>query len=70
MLDDGNSIVLSSAIVSLSEISLLSGENYLKINSKMLKKILNALNECNEWGQIYILDCLVNYKKRFKIFIK
>ena len=64
MLDDGNSIVLSSAIVSLSEISLLSGENYLKINSKMLKKILNALNECNEWGQIYILDCLVNYKKK------
>ena len=64
MLDDGNSVVLSSALVALSEISLLSGENYLKINSKMLKRILNALNEANEWGQIYILDCLVNYKKK------
>ena len=64
MLDDGNAIVLASAIVALSEISLLSGENYLKINSKTLKRILNALNEANEWGQVYILDCLVNYKKK------
>lgn len=64
MLEDGNAIVLASAIVALSEISLLSGENYLKINTKTLKRILNALNEANEWGQVYILDCLVNYKKK------
>ena len=63
-LNDGNAIVLSSTIAALSEISLLSGENYLKISSKILKKLLNALNETNEWGQIYILDFLVNYKKK------
>ena len=63
MLDDGNATVLSSAIAALSEISLLSGVEYLKLNSKILKKILTALNDANEWGQIYILDALMNYKK-------
>lgn len=38
MLDDGNATVLSSAIAALSEISLLSGVEYLKLNSKILKK--------------------------------
>ena len=63
MLDDGNATVLSSAIAALSEISILSGNDYLELNSKILKKILMALNEANEWGQIYILDSLMNYKK-------
>ena len=63
MLDDGNATVLSSAIAALSEISLLSGNDYLELNSKLLKKILLALNDANEWGQIYILDALMNYKK-------
>ena len=63
MLDDGNATVLSSAIAALSEISLLSGIDYLKLNSKILKKILMALNDANEWGQIYILDSLMKYKK-------
>ena len=63
MLDDGNATVLSSAIAALSEISLLSGVDYIELNSKLLKKILMALNDANEWGQIYILDALINYKK-------
>ena len=63
MLDDGNATVLSSAIAALSEISILSGNDYLELNSKILKKILVALNDANEWGQIYILDSLMNYKK-------
>ena len=68
MLNSGNSIVLSSAIVALSEISLLSGNSYLNIDSKLLKRILIALNEANEWGQIYILDALItcNNKKKTK----
>ena len=63
MLDDGNATVLSSAIAALSEISLLSGIDYLQLNTKILKKILMALNDANEWGQIYILDALMSYKK-------
>ena len=63
MLEDGNATVLSTVIVSLSEMSLLSKNDYLKINSSVLKRLLLALNEANEWGQIYILDGLMNYKK-------
>ena len=70
MLDDGNATVLSSAIAALSEISLLSGVEYLKLNSKILKKILMALNEANEWGQIYILDSLMNIKKQYQVKLK
>ena len=64
MLNDGNATVLSSTICALSEISLLSNKDYLKLNSKLLKKILMALNDANEWGQIYILDSLMNYNKK------
>lgn len=61
MLTDGNAIVVSNALVALCEISILSGENVLKIKSKILKRILLALNEANEWGQVYILDALATY---------
>jgi vesicle coat complex subunit len=61
---DGNSIVVANALVALSEISILSGENYLIIKSKTLKRILAALQEANEWGQVYILDSLINYNPK------
>uniref|UniRef100_Q5SVG4 AP complex subunit beta n=1 Tax=Mus musculus TaxID=10090 RepID=Q5SVG4_MOUSE len=35
---------------------LISDSNPMSIN-----KLLTALNECTEWGQIFILDCLANY---------
>ncbi len=60
-LEDGNAIVVANALASLTEISILSGENEIKIRSKTLKRILLALNESNEWGQVYILDSLISY---------
>jgi AP-1 complex subunit beta-1 len=64
MLGDGNAIVVGNAIIALSEISILTGENLIKIKSKSLQKILVALNECSEWGQAYILDAITNYKPK------
>jgi AP-1 complex subunit beta-1 len=61
MLGDGNAIVVANALSALTEISLLSGENLIKIRSKTLKRILLALNEANEWGQVYILDALTTF---------
>lgn len=61
MLSDGNSLVVANALAALTEISTLSGENLLKIRSKVLKRILLALNEANEWGQVYILDALTTF---------
>ena len=60
-LEDGNAIVVANALAALTEISILSGENEIKIRSKTLKRILLALNESNEWGQVYILDSLISY---------
>ena len=60
-LEDGNAIVVANALASLTEISILSGENEIKIRSKTLKRILLALNDSNEWGQVYILDSLISY---------
>uniref|UniRef100_A0A8C2PLK8 AP complex subunit beta n=1 Tax=Capra hircus TaxID=9925 RepID=A0A8C2PLK8_CAPHI len=35
--------------------------NLLDLNPQSINKLLTALNECTEWGQIFILDCLANY---------
>jgi len=31
------------------------------MNPQTINKLLTALNECTEWGQIFILDALSNY---------
>lgn len=61
LLIDGNAVVVANAMVALHEISTLSGVNYLNLKNKTVKRILSALNEANEWGQVFILDALVNY---------
>jgi AP-1 complex subunit beta-1 len=61
MLTDGNASVVANALAALNEISTLCGENVTKIRSKTLKRVLMALAESNEWGQIYILDTLAMF---------
>jgi vesicle coat complex subunit len=70
LVTDGNSMVVANAVVALAEISLLSSGNYLKNlldNKKILKRILTALPEANEWGQVYILDVLVTFQPQEKV---
>jgi AP-1 complex subunit beta-1 len=63
MLNDGNAIVVANACASLLEISKSSNKNYLRIkNSTNLNKLLAAINDCNEWGQIYILEAIATYE--------
>lgn len=33
----------------------------LEMNSQIINKLLTALNECTEWGQVFILDSIANY---------
>jgi len=37
------------------------GKNLITITPKVLQKMLAAVNDCNEWGQIVMMDYLVNY---------
>lgn len=66
MISDSNPMVVANAVSTLIEISELSDDNLIgKILSKnpaKLEALLTALNECMEWGQVYILDSLVFYK--------
>ena len=63
-LEDENPIVVANAMSALSEISILSGVNQLKIKSKNLKNILDSLSKANEWAQVQILDALVFYNPK------
>lgn len=64
LLQDGNAIVVANAAAALYEISKEAGKNYIKTNKETIGKLLNAVNETNEWGQIYILESIINYKPK------
>ena len=36
-------------------------QEVLEVNTTTLQKLLTALNECTEWGQVFILDALARY---------
>jgi AP-1 complex subunit beta-1 len=52
MLSDANPMVVANAIAALQELSEISGREILQITSHTLFKLLAALNECTEWGQV------------------
>jgi len=62
MLGDGNAIVVANVCASLLEISKAANKNYIKLRSGgNLNKLLAALNDSNEWGQVYILEAVATY---------
>jgi len=63
LLGDSNPMVVSNAVAALAEIAETSeaGRKVFQINTSTLQKMLAALNECTEWGQVFILDSLALY---------
>ncbi|CAG7846717.1 AP-1 complex subunit beta-1 AltName: Full=Adaptor protein complex AP-1 subunit beta-1; AltName: Full=Adaptor-related protein complex 1 subunit beta-1; AltName: Full=Beta-1-adaptin; AltName: Full=Beta-adaptin 1; AltName: Full=Clathrin assembly protein complex 1 beta large chain; AltName: Full=Golgi adaptor HA1/AP1 adaptin beta subunit [Serendipita indica DSM 11827] len=61
LLKDVNSTVVSNAVAALTEIAERSDNIVLKFSYSMATKLVAALENCSEWGQIYILDSLLNY---------
>lgn len=59
-------MVVANAVAALSEINEASqsGHPLVEMNSITINKLLTALNECTEWGQIFILDSLANYSPK------
>lgn len=67
LLLDANPMVVSNCVAALNEISNMSGHNRFDFlsNPDLANTLLNALNECNEWAQVIILDALsANFKPR------
>eukprot|EP00529_Nitzschia_sp_RCC80_P000717 CAMPEP_0113520386 /NCGR_PEP_ID=MMETSP0014_2-20120614/44047_1 /TAXON_ID=2857 /ORGANISM="Nitzschia sp." /LENGTH=886 /DNA_ID=CAMNT_0000418211 /DNA_START=14 /DNA_END=2674 /DNA_ORIENTATION=+ /assembly_acc=CAM_ASM_000159 len=61
LISDSNPSVVANAVAALSEIAEHSGKDVMKISAAVLQKLLAALNECTEWGQVFILDSLAKY---------
>merc|ERR1740123_1369049 len=64
MLSDVNPMVVANAVAALTEICEASGIDYFKIDNNTLSKLLTALNECTEWGRVFILDALSKFSAK------
>uniref|UniRef100_A0A0D9VU42 Beta-adaptin appendage C-terminal subdomain domain-containing protein n=1 Tax=Leersia perrieri TaxID=77586 RepID=A0A0D9VU42_9ORYZ len=62
LISDNNPMVVANAVAALAEIQDSSARPIFEITSHTLSKLLTALNECTEWGQVFILDSLSKYK--------
>jgi len=63
LLSDSNPMVVANAVAALSEINETSstGQPLVEMTSQTINKLLTALNECTEWGQVFILDSMANF---------
>ena len=63
LLADNNPMVVANAVAALAEIrdSSRSPNSVFCLDSNTVHKLLAALNECTEWGQVFILDSLSSY---------
>lgn len=57
LLADSNPMVVANAVAALAEIHEVSGKDVFQITSQSLFKLLRALNECTEWGQVMSNFC-------------
>uniref|UniRef100_A0A0N4Z2F6 AP complex subunit beta n=1 Tax=Parastrongyloides trichosuri TaxID=131310 RepID=A0A0N4Z2F6_PARTI len=62
LLSDSNPMVVANAVAAITEIN--ETRPLFEINLQLVNKLLTALNECTEWGQVFILDALNNYTPR------
>ncbi|RDB21036.1 AP-2 complex subunit beta [Hypsizygus marmoreus] len=58
---DSNATVVANAVAALSEIGDRHDGVIFKLNLATANKLLAALGESSEWGQIYILDSLLRF---------
>lgn len=54
-------MVVSNTVAALMICGEAKGEPILKLNNQMVQKLLTAMNDCYEWGVVYILDALSTY---------
>ena len=60
-LTDGNALVLSNTVAAISEISEIRGRPVVQLTPQIINRVLAALNEATEWGQMFILDFIGTY---------
>lgn len=48
-------MVVANAVAALAEIQELSGKEVFQVTNTAVFKLLAALNECTEWGQVLLV---------------
>lgn len=65
LISDANPMTVANAVAALSEIAQSSdssdASSLIPLNSDTVSRLLSALSECTEWGQIFILDAVSGY---------
>lgn len=61
LLSDSNPMVVSNTIAAITEINETIKTEAFKLTAAYVSKLLTAINECSEWGQVFILHALANY---------
>ncbi len=62
LMNDTNPMVVSNVIAALADIQSLSPTiDALQLNEAIVKRLLSILNDCTEWGQVFILDAIAAY---------
>lgn len=61
LISNSNPMVVANAVAALTEIDEVSSKPIFSINKNTLPKLLAALEECTEWGQVFILTSLAKY---------
>lgn len=65
LLCDSNPMVVANAVAAICEIlettTSDAARTLLSFDGGVINKLLTALNECTEWGQIFILDAVADY---------
>ncbi|KAJ5076885.1 beta-adaptin-like protein b [Anaeramoeba ignava] len=62
LLSDSNSMVVSNTVATLMEISNASPEPVFQVTKENEKYITSAINESTEWGQVFLLESLMEYQ--------
>ncbi|KAF9436855.1 beta-adaptin [Entomortierella beljakovae] len=63
LISDNTPMVVANAVTALAEMQESSvNKDVFDVNVAVMNKLLAALNECNEWGQVAILTSLTEYK--------
>jgi len=47
-------MVFANTVQALNDLSIISKKNYFTVTRNILDKILVSINECFEWGQVFL----------------
>lgn len=61
MIGDSSPFVVSNSLFALQDIAETLGTDTVRVNGKLLNRLLVCLEECSEWGQIAILEAISRY---------